>query len=111
MCGRQWTDRHTAVVCRYFGFSDLPIGKVYNNSYNYNFEKLSIDLAHYSSENYGKGTGPVLMDFVNCTGSERRLWSRCTHFTHYHGCSHDDDVGVQCKPGIILCVYQTSSYC
>ena len=29
VCGREWTDRHTAVVCRYFGFSDLPIGKVY----------------------------------------------------------------------------------
>ena len=23
MCGSQWTDNHTAVVCRYLGFSDI----------------------------------------------------------------------------------------
>ena len=38
------------------------------------------------------------MDFINCTGSEGRLGS-CTDWTHYYGCSHDGDVGVQCKPG------------
>ena len=41
------------------------------------------------------------MDFVNCTGSEWTLWDGCTHYTHYYGCSHDDDVGVQCEPGIM----------
>ena len=28
VCGTQWTNRHTAVVCRYFGFSDLPTGEL-----------------------------------------------------------------------------------
>jgi deleted-in-malignant-brain-tumors protein 1 len=81
VCGTQWTNRHTAVVCRYFGFSDLPT-----------------DLTYYSAEKYGKGSGPVFMDFVNCTGNEWRLWGRCTYWTHYYGCSHDDDIGVQCAP-------------
>ena len=40
------------------------------------------------------------MDFVNCTGEEWRLYGGCTHYTHYYGCSHDDDVGVRCNPGI-----------
>ena len=28
VCGTQWRDRHTAVVCRYLGFSDLPTGEL-----------------------------------------------------------------------------------
>ena len=44
---------------------------------------------------------PILMDFVNCSGSESRLWE-CLHFTHsYSGCSHSDDAGVHCQPGIV----------
>ncbi|CAI8023573.1 Neurotrypsin [Geodia barretti] len=81
VCGTQWTNRHTAVVCRYLGFSDLPT-----------------DLTYYSPEKYGKGSGPVFMDFVNCTGDEWNLWGSCTYWTHYYGCSHDDDIGVQCAP-------------
>ena len=41
------------------------------------------------------------MDFVNCTGTEGRVLYSCTTRTHYFGCSHDNDVGVQCKPGIL----------
>ena len=60
-----------------------------------------IDLAYFSSEKYGEGTGPVFIDFINCTGTEGSLWDDCTHRTHYFGCSHDNDVGIQCKPGIL----------
>ena len=28
VCGTQWTNRHTAVVCRYLGFSDIPTGEL-----------------------------------------------------------------------------------
>ena len=27
VCGKQWTDNNTAVVCRYLGFSDFSTGK------------------------------------------------------------------------------------
>ena len=60
-----------------------------------------------SQQKFGKGTGPILMDFVNCTGSEPRLWPTysalgCPYLTHYYGCSHNDDAGVKCQPGITL---------
>ena len=43
------------------------------------------------------GVGPVLIDYISCTG---KFWrSGCIHFTHPSGCSHDEDVGVQCQPG------------
>ena len=61
-----------------------------------------IDSIH-SSGKFGEGTGPIFADFVNCTGSESRLWSSgCPYFNHYYGCSHNDDVGVQCKPGMYI---------
>ena len=28
VCVTQWTYKHTAVVCRYLGYSDLPIGEL-----------------------------------------------------------------------------------
>ena len=39
------------------------------------------------------------MDYVNCNGSEPKLWRSCSHFTHYYGCSHSSEVGVRCQPG------------
>ena len=49
---------------------------------------------------FGKGVGPVFIDYINCTGYFWR--SGCIHFTHHSGCSHDEDVGVQCQPGTLL---------
>jgi hypothetical protein len=81
VCDNTWRDNHTAVVCRFVGFSDLLV-----------------DVSHYSSERFGEGTGPVWMDFVNCTGLEDRFWYECRYFTHYFGCSHENDVGIECQP-------------
>ena len=33
VCDSQWTINNTAVVCRYFGFSDLPVGE-FESLYN-----------------------------------------------------------------------------
>ena len=61
--------------------------------------KLALDSNYYTSERFGEGTGPILIDYIHCTGSELEIWGQCSHFTHYYGCSHNDDVGVQCHPG------------
>ena len=58
-----------------------------------------LDLAHFSSERFGGGTGPVFIDYIHCNGSEWDMWRSCSHFSHHSGCSHNQDVGVQCKPG------------
>ena len=68
------------------------------------------DLSFYLSEKFGEGAGPILMDFVNCSGSELRLWNRCNHYTHYHGCNHSGDVGVCCQPGITLCLTSITNF-
>ena len=65
-------------------------------------EGILIDLVYFSSEKFGRGAGPVLIDYINCTGLEGSIWRQCKHFSHHHGCSHEKDVGVQCKPGQII---------
>ena len=45
-------------------------------------------------------TLPIAVDYVKCNGSEDTL-RECIHFSHSYGCSHDEDVGVHCQPGII----------
>ena len=53
-----------------------------------------------SNAYYGSGTGPVLIDYVSCTGNEQFL-ANCTNRgigVTSSWCGHDDDAGVQC-PG------------
>ena len=113
VCDSQWTDNHTAVVCRQLGFSDIIGGRL-KDSILYNTQVTSftahptLESTYFRSEKFGKGSGPVLMDYVNCTGSESRLWRLsqrlhidCLSYTHYYGCSHSNDIGVRCQPGIM----------
>ena len=104
VCDNVWTDNHTAVVCRHLGFND-NIGGTHKQS----IATLVVYLGntstgsgstYYTSERFGEGTGPIFIDYINCTGSEPGIWEKCSHFTHYYGCSHNDDVGVQCQPGM-----------
>ena len=43
---------------------------------------------------FGGGMGPILLDDVQCTGSENSL-SDCTAITD-HDCEHSEDAGVRC---------------
>ena len=74
---------------------------LYTQMYIY-ISPYSIDSTY---ERVGGGSGPILMDYVNCTGSEPKLWNECVHFTHYYGCSHDDDIRVMCQPGKGTCMH------
>ena len=48
---------------------------------------------------FGQGTGPIWLNDLRCTGSERSL-STCAHpswRTPTRSCSHDEDAGVYCQ--------------
>ena len=47
------------------------------------------------------GTGQILLDDLQCTGNESRLFDCPHNGLGNHSCSHSDDAGVRCAPGTI----------
>ena len=43
---------------------------------------------------FGRGTGPIFLDDVNCFGFERTLLE--CQFNPDHNCIHEEDAGVRC---------------
>ena len=48
---------------------------------------------------FGRGSGPIHLDEVTCSGTEQRLVYCLTRAIGYHNCDHDEDAGVHCQPG------------
>ena len=46
---------------------------------------------------FGLGTGPILLDEVQCTGHETRLVDCVHNGISTHDCSHSQDAGVICQ--------------
>ena len=76
VCDDSWDIRDANVVCRQLGFR--------------------FALNAYENAHYGRGTGPILLDNVNCLGSESSLFL-CRHSgVKKHNCDHHEDAGVRC---------------
>ena len=76
VCDDDWDIDDAHVVCRQLGFRYALNG--------------------YGSAHYGQGTGAILLDDVECSGSESSLFS-CRHGgVGNHECSHSEDASVRC---------------
>ena len=59
---------------------------------------LGVYVFTYTTDSYfGKGTGVILLDSVNCEGTELTIQACISSSHDPHRCSHDTDVGVRCK--------------
>jgi deleted-in-malignant-brain-tumors protein 1 len=47
---------------------------------------------------FGQGTGSIILDNVQCTGSELTLLSCTANPIGTHNCAHSEDAGVTCQP-------------
>ena len=57
---------------------------------------LSLVSIAISRAGFGRGTGPIFLDNVGCTGTESSLLS-CSHRgVSIHYCGHHEDAGVVC---------------
>uniref|UniRef100_A0A8C7X4N0 Neurotrypsin n=1 Tax=Oryzias sinensis TaxID=183150 RepID=A0A8C7X4N0_9TELE len=87
VCDDGWTKSNSQVVCRQLGYRtgetlllegpDIPPGP-----------------------RFGVGSGPILLDDVNCTGKEPSLLLCSRREWLCHDCSHQEDVHIACNPEI-----------
>jgi hypothetical protein len=76
VCDDIWHIGNGNVTCRQLGFTGAKMVK--------------------SSAYYGEGSGPILLDNVNCSGKESHIWD-CPHLGwNKHNCRHHEDAGVEC---------------
>ncbi|NXY23404.1 SRCRL protein, partial [Atrichornis clamosus] len=74
VCDDTWDLRHAQVVCRHLGCGPA--------------------LAAPGAARYGRGSGPIWLDDVTCTGQESDFF-RCAAGTWgRHNCHHGEDAGV-----------------
>ena len=78
VCDHSWDIRDGDVVCRELGFHG------------------GAKEVRYSAY-YGKGSGPILLDEVNCKGNESHLLDCVHRGMNRHDCSHEEDAGVDCN--------------
>jgi hypothetical protein len=76
VCDDSFDDAAASVACRMLSFGP---GRSFPNAY------------------FGRGTLPIVMDDVNCTGREPAFYD-CSKDYEASDCTHSEDVGVRCYP-------------
>ncbi|XP_068136726.1 neurotrypsin [Hyperolius riggenbachi] len=78
VCDDQWDDADAEVVCRQLGYGG--VAKAWSQAY------------------FGEGSGPILLDEVQCTGNELSIEECQRSAWGDHNCAHKEDAGVSCTP-------------
>ncbi|XP_022096153.1 scavenger receptor cysteine-rich domain superfamily protein-like isoform X2 [Acanthaster planci] len=76
VCGDRWDMTDAEVVCRQLGF---------------NHATAALIRAHF-----GPGSGPIVLDEVDCVGDEEELMDCQAKKWYQHDCQHRQDAGVRC---------------
>ncbi len=54
----------------------------------------------HGQASFGEGTGRIWLANVQCTGNERELINCTASSSGVNSCTHAQDAGVRCPPGI-----------
>ncbi|NWY08036.1 C163A protein, partial [Nothoprocta ornata] len=76
VCDDNWNLRHAKVVCRQLGCGTA--------------------VSTPAEAHFGKGSDPIWLDGVECTGAEATLAECHLNTWGIHDCSHEEDAGVVC---------------
>nr|XP_054759411.1 deleted in malignant brain tumors 1 protein-like [Lytechinus pictus] len=89
ICDDEWDRIDAGVACRQLGYPDA-IEAIVNENYT------------HSQPLFGPGSGPILLDGLECSGGERHLIDcPVTKEFGIHDCSHEEDAGVRCDTKLI----------
>ena len=83
ICDDFWSDTDASVVCRQLGFS--AEGAIARNR-----------------AFFGRGTGPIILDNVQCNGTEVTIADCNSNPAYIHDCYHGEDAGVHCLRKLLL---------
>ena len=76
VCDDLWDDTDAAVVCQILGLGESG--------------------SALGSAAFGQGSGDIILDNVQCVGTETDLFSCPSNGPLSHNCVHGEDAGVQC---------------
>ena len=98
VCDDFWGAPDAQVVCRQLGFSTDGIIIAVKKFLGFISCCLLISLGAVavSRAGFGQGSGPILLDNVQCTGRETTLLSCQNNGIGVHNCAHSEDAGVRC---------------
>ncbi|NP_788824.2 antigen WC1.1 precursor [Bos taurus] len=77
ICDDRWDLDDARVVCRQLGCGEALDATI--------------------SSSFGRGSGPIWLDEVNCRGEESQVWRCPTWGWQQHNCDHQEDAGVICS--------------
>ncbi|KAL4223332.1 scavenger receptor [Mactra antiquata] len=80
VCDTNFDDRDAMVVCRMLSYTGIAKA--------------------YHSATHGEGTLPILLDSVDCSGSEKSIFDCTSLIWGSNKCHHSDDVSVSCHPSL-----------
>ena len=108
VCDDLWDSTDATVVCKQLRYSytgskcTFFVSKSNCSLFPKIFSFVLIDGVAYSSAYFGVGSGPIVLDDVQCTSSSNQLLECSSRPILLHNCLHSDDAGVGCEGGVSI---------